>query len=1096
MIANTFIKRPVTAIVISIVLMISGTICLFNLAVDQYPNISPPSVSISGQYTGADAQTVEQTVAIPIEEQVNGTPGMEYMQSTNTNNGNMSIRVTFKIGTNAHIAALNVQNRLGIATPLLPSVVSKLGLTVRASNPSMLMMVAIYAPKGTHGITFLDNYTNVFIEDALLRVPGVGDISTRTDNFSMRVWMDPQKMASYNLTPQDVIDALNAQNEYLAAGSVGAPPQQSTQSHEFGILVNGQLKKPSEFEKVIVKTIPATGELVYLKDVARVELGKFTFSSNSFVDGKRASYLQVYQTPGSNALETAKNVYAALEELKKSFPADVDYKVPFESVTIIKVSIREVVKTLLQALALVAVVVFLFLQDWRSSIIPILAIPVSILSTFCFFIPLGFTINTLTLFGFVLAIGIVVDDAIIVVEAVQHYIDEHGMSPKEATYRAMRDISAPVVAIALILAAVFVPVGFIPGIVGRLYQQFAITIAISVILSAFIALSLTPALCTLLLRPSHINKKSKYLDKFFYRFDNWFIRLTERYSRAVRRCIRASRFVVIILICICVGTVLLFKAKPSGFIPPEDDGRLYVTYQLPEASSTTQSIELMTKLMQVVGSTPGVNHYSALSGLNVLNSGTNSNNGTIFCMLKPWEERTDPSQQIPGILNVMKKRIAAAGIKNANIVVIPPPPIRGIGQAAGFSMQIQQGNTTDDVHQFEAVVKKFVAALHKNPATSTAFSYYSAHTPSYNLTVDREKCEKMGVNVSDVFTTMQAYMGSLFVNNFTLYNRTYHVVVQADTVFRALIGDMNKFYVRNSAGQMLPLSTLISYEPTETAPLITHFNIFRSAEVDGSTPQGYSTGQGIDALKETAAKVLPQGYTYEFSGLSYEEIKAGTTTVYLFLCSIVFVFLFLAALYESWSVPLSVMLAVPISAFGAILTLTCIPPLTNNVYAQIGLITLIGLSAKNAILIVEFAKIRVDRGEDLIRSTMEAVSLRLRPIIMTSLAFILGVMPLVLATGAGAVARKTIGFTVLGGMIASSSISIFIVPVLFVLFTRWSYGKKQLAWLKDHHEELMEKEKKAELQNLDPELEYDIAESHAQNKADREAKERADNNPE
>jgi hydrophobic/amphiphilic exporter-1 (mainly G- bacteria), HAE1 family len=1077
MISNTFIKRPVTAIVISLVLIISGIISIDNLAVDQYPEITPPSVGISGQYTGADAQTVEQTVAIPIEEQVNGTPGMEYMQSTNTNSGNMSIRVTFKVGTNVHISALNVQNRVGIAAPLLPSVVSKLGLTVRASNTSMLMMVAVYAPKGTHDITFLDNYTNIFIEDAMLRVPGVGDVTTRTDNFSMRIWMNPDKMASYSLTPQDVINALNAQNVQVAAGSVGSPPQENTQTHETSILVNGRLNKAAEFEKVIIKTIPASGQLVYLKDVARVELGKFTFSSNSFMDGKRASYLQIYQTPGSNALETANNVYAALNELKKSFPADVAYTVPFEAVTIIKVSMQEVVKTLLQALALVALVVFLFLQNWRSTLIPVLAIPVSILGTFCFFIPLGFTINTLTMFGFVLAIGIVVDDAIIVVEAVQHYIDEQHMPAKEATYRAMKEISAPVVAIALILAAVFVPVGFIPGIVGRLYQQFAITIAISVILSAFVALSLTPALCTLLLKPTRVNKNARGLNKFFFKFDDWFSRVTNKYSNGVRHCIDGSGYIVLLLTAICAGTFFLFKTKPSGFIPPEDGGRLYVTYQLPEASSTTQSVEVITRLMKIVGSTPGVNHYAALSGLNILNSGTNSNNGTIFCMLKPWAERSKRSQQIPGILDVMKQRIAAAGIKNANIVVIPPPPIRGIGQAAGFSMQIQQGNTSDDIHAFEAVVKKFVAAAHKNPATSTAFSYYSAHTPSYSLTVNRDMCEKLGVNISDVFSTMQAYMGSLFVNNFTLYNRTYHVVVQADTAFRALISNINKYYVRNQAGEMLPLSTLISYVPIETAPLITHFNIFRSAEVDGSTPQGYSTGQGIEALKQTAAKVLPRGYTYEFSGLSYEEIKAGSTTVYIFIFSITFVFLFLAALYESWSVPFSVMLAVPISAFGAILMLTLIPKLTNNVYAQIGLITLIGLSAKNAILIVEFAKVRVDRGEELIQSTLEAVRLRLRPIIMTSMAFILGVMPLVLATGAGAVARNTIGFTVLGGMIASTSISIFIVPVLFVLFTRFSYGKKRLAYLQAHHEELMEKERNVEKQNIDPELEYEIAEA-------------------
>ena len=828
MIANTFIKRPVTEIVISLVLMISGIICIANLAVDQYPNITPPGVSISGQYTGADAQTVEQTVATPIEEQVNGTPGMEYMQSTNTNTGAMSISVTFNVGTNVHIAALNVQNRVGIATPLLPSVVSRLGLTVRARNPSQLMQIAVFSPKGTHNITFLDNYTNVFIEDALLRVPGVGDVNTRTDNFSMRVWMNPEKMAAYSLTPQDIITALNAQNVQVAAGSVGAPPQQNTQTFELGILVNGRLSKVPDFENVVVKTVPATGELVHLKDVARVELGKFTFSSNSFVDGKRASILFIYQTPGSNALETANNVYATLEQLKKSFPADVDYEVPFESITIIKVSMQEVIGTLLKALGLVAIVVFLFLQNWRSTLIPILAIPVSILGTFCFFIPLGFTINTLTMFGFVLAIGIVVDDAIIVVEAVQHYIDEHHLSAKEATYRAMKDISAPVVTIALILAAVFVPVGFIPGIVGRLYQQFAITIAISVMLSAFIALSLTPALCTLLLKP-HGTNKSRWSDKFFGRFNRWFETLTKDYVHAVRRGINASRYVIILLVCICIAAFFLFKKKPSGFIPAEDDGRLYVTYQMPEGTSTTQSVAVITKLMEIVGSTPGVNHYSAISGLNILNFGTTSNAGSIFCMLKPWEQRTVPEEQIPGIMNVLRKRIAATGIDNASIVVIPPPPIRGIGQAAGFSMQIEQGSTSDDVHAFEAVVKKFVAEAHKNPAISTAFSYYGAHTPSYDLTLDREKCEKLGVNIADVFTTMQAYMGSLFVNNFTLYDRTYHVVVQADTTYRALISDLNKYYVRNQRGEMVPFSTLVSYKATEAPPLITHFNIFRSA---------------------------------------------------------------------------------------------------------------------------------------------------------------------------------------------------------------------------------------------------------------------------
>ncbi len=1083
MIANTFIKRPVTAIVISIVLVLTGTVCILLLPIDQYPDITPPIVQVNGQFTGADAQTVEQTVATPVEEQVNGTPGMEYMQSNSTNNGQMSMNVTFKIGTDIDVAALDVQNRVSIASPLLPAVVSRLGLTVRALNPSMLMMVAIYSPKDSHNITFLDNYTNIFIQDALSRVKGVGSINRFTDDFSMRIWMNPDKMATYSLTPADVIAALNSQNVQVAAGTAGVPPQASTQVYELGILVNGRLSKVSEFENIIVKTIPSTGALVYLKDVARVELGKFTFSSNSFVDGHRASYLQIYQAPGSNALETAKGIYDELVKLKQTFPADVEYSVPFESVTVVKVSMEDVVRTLLETLALVAVVVFLFLQTWRSTLIPVLAIPVSILGTFCFFIPLGFTINTLTMFGFVLAIGIVVDDAIIVVEAVQHYIDHDKMSAKEATYQAMKDISAPVVAIALILAAVFVPVGFIPGIVGRLYQQFAITIAISVMISAFIALSLTPALCTLLLKPTDVNKKPNMLDRWFIKFNSWFERVTGKYTEGVRKSIAATRYIVILLLVICIGTYFMFQGKPSGFIPSEDDGNLYVTFQLPPASSTAQSVDVMSKIMKVVGSTPGVAHYAALSGLNVVTNASNSNNGTIYCQLSPWDSRSKSDEQVPGIIEVLKKRIADAGVTNANVEVIQPSPLPGVGSTVGFSMQIEQRSTQDDIHAFEKVVNDFVNKANQDPAITGAFSFFTAHTPNVNLTVDREKCEKLGVNISDVFTTIQAYMGSLYINDFTTYNRTFHVVVQADTAFRKMVSDVDKYYVRNSAGTMVPLGTLISYKPVEAAPLISHFNIFRTAEIDGSSRPGVSSGDALKALQKLAND-LPEGYTYEFSGLSYEEIKAGSTTIYIFMFSLTFVFLFLAALYESWSVPFSVLLAVPIGAFGAILALFLVPGITNNVYAQIGLITLIGLAAKNAILIVEFAKVRVDRGEDLLKSTLDAVSLRLRPIIMTSLAFILGVLPLVFASGAGAVARQTIGITVLGGMLAASSIAIFIVPVLYVVITRISYGKTKLDYLKKHHKDLMEKEKKVEAQNIDPELEYEIQKSRELGKLD------------
>ncbi|MFL5729217.1 MAG: efflux RND transporter permease subunit [Cytophagaceae bacterium] len=1041
MISDVFIKRPVTAIVISIVITIVGLLALMNLPVNQYPDITPPVVQVTGTFTGADAQTVEQNVATPVESQVNGSPGMAYMQSNSTSDGRMTLNVTFNVGTNVDISTLDVQNRVSLANPQLPDDVRRLGLTVRKRNPSILMLVAMYSPNGTHNVKFLDNFTNIYIKDALLRVKGVGDIFTRADDFSMRIWLKPDKLAQLGISSATVIAALQEQNVQVAAGTVGAPPQNSSQAFEFSIKVNGRLQTEEDFRNVIIRTNTDDGSMVYLKDVARVELGKFNYSNNSFVDGKRASYLLVYQAPGSNALETARGVYEAMDQLKRSFPADVNYVVPFESASVVDVSIREVVHTLVEALILVVIVVFLFLQSWRATLIPVLAIPVSIIGTFILFIPLGFTVNTLTLFGFVLAIGIVVDDAIVVVEAVQHYIDHEKLSPKEATIRAMKDISGPVIAIALILAAVFIPVGFIPGIVGRLYQQFAITIAISVLLSAFIALSLTPALCSIMLRPMNLDKKSKGLDKFFFRFNQWFGRVTASYSSGVQKSIKKSPLVVILVICLFIGTLALFKFKPTGFIPTEDEGRLYVTFELPEASSSSRSLVVLDKMMKIMDETPAVGHYAALGGLNVVTFATKSNSGTIFCQLKPWDERTDKSMQISAITADLQKRFSQ--IKEANVVVIPPPPIPGLGSTAGFSFILQQRQSNDDIKAFGKVVNNFMMEANKRPEIAKAFTFFNARTPSYQLNVDRVKCRKMGVNISDVFSTLQTFMGSRYVNDFTLYGRTFRVVAQADTMYRGEIEDLNQYYVRNVMGQVIPLGTIVSYKVVEDAPMVSHFNLFRSAEFNGNPKPGYSSGQAIEALKEVAAKVLPAGYSYEFSGLSREEIQSGSKTVYIFGLSVMFVFLFLTALYESWSVPFSVILAVPLGAFGAILTLTCLPSLNNNIYAQIGLITLIGLSAKNAILIVEFAKERVDHGMELVPATIEAVQLRLRPIIMTSMAFILGVLPLVVASGAGAIARQTIGWTVFGGMLAATGLAIFVVPVLFVLIARIAYGKKK-----------------------------------------------------
>ncbi|MFD2718261.1 efflux RND transporter permease subunit [Hymenobacter monticola] len=1051
MIAETFIRRPVTAIVSSLVIVLVGLLAMLKLPIGQYPEITPPTVSVSGTYTGADAQTVEQTVATPVEVQVNGTPGMTYLQSNSTSNGQMSMTVNFEVGTDINIAALDVQNRVGIALPTLPQEVQRLGLTVRKRNPSILMLVALFAPKGTHNATFLDNYANVYIKDALLRTKGVGDIVSRADDFSMRLWLKPDKLSQLGITANDVLAAIQEQNAQIAAGSIGAPPQQMGQTFEYIVTVQGRLATTEQFGDIIVKSRPdQDGGIVYLKDVARMELGKFNYGNNSYVDGKRAAYLLVYQAPGANALETFENVNKTMEQLKKQFPTDLSYVVPFEAASVVKVSIHEVVETLVIALLLVIVVVFLFLQSWRSTLIPVLAIPVSIVGTFMFFIPLGFTINTLTLFGFVLAIGIVVDDAIVVVEAVEHNMNEREMNVLDATLEAMREISAPVIAIALILAAVFVPVGFIPGITGRLYQQFAVTIAISVLISAFVALSLTPALCVLLLKPTKRDESSTGLNKFFFKFNNWFGRMTDKYGNGVASSIKHSRLVVVVLVCIVAGTVLLFKSKPSGFLPTEDEGRIIITFNLPEASSTASTVATLQEMMKELSQVKGIAHYAALGGLNAVNFSSKSNSGTIFCQLQPWEDRKETELRLQGLMATVQQRMAK--FKEATTVVISPPAIPGLGNTGGFSFVLQERESQGgDVKTFDTNLQGFLGAMRKRPEIAGAFSFFTANTPGYQLTIDRERAKKLGVSISDIATALRTYLGSAYVNDFTLYGRNFRVLAQADSSYRGDIANIGQYYVRNAAGTMVPLSSVTSYKRTESAPLISHYNLFRSAEINGNPAAGKSSGDAIKALQDEAAKSLPQGYGYEFSGLSREELLASGQTIYIFALSIAFVFLFLAALYESWSVPFSVLLAVPVGIFGAILALFFLPKLTNNVYAQIGMITLIGLSAKNAILIIEFAKERVDRGMPLVEATLDAVRLRLRPIIMTSLAFILGIAPLTFASGAGSLARQTLGWTVLGGMLAATSLAIFIVPVLYVIITRFAYGKEKLAELEKNY---------------------------------------------
>ncbi|MBS1751382.1 MAG: multidrug efflux RND transporter permease subunit [Bacteroidetes bacterium] len=1040
MIAEVFIKRPVTAIVISIVIVLTGIISLINLPIAQYPDISPPTVSVAGNFTGADAETVEQTTTTAIETQVNGTPGMTYMSSNSTSSGQSSITVNFEVGTDINIATLDVQNRVSVAEPRLPDAVKRLGLTVRKRNPAIMVVLAFYSPNATHDALFIGNYVNMYVKDAILRVKGVGDVFAPADDFSMRIWFNPEKLAALGMTPAEVNAALQEQNLQVAAGTVGGNPQPGQQAFQYSVLTNSRLNTQKDFENIIVRTRPSDGSIVYLKDVARVELARFDYNINSFVNGKPAAFLLIYQAPGANAIETYAGITKTLNEMRKTFPKDIDYLTPLETVSVVKASINEVVHTLVEALILVILVVFLFLQNWRATLIPVLAIPVSLIGTFVLFGPLGFTINTLTLFAFVLAIGIVVDDAIVVVEAVQHNIDQERMSPKEATRKAMKDISGPVIAIALILAAVFIPVGFIPGIVGRLYQQFAITIAVSVLISAFVALSLTPALCTIMLKPSKPEEaKKNLLEKFFAWFNKGFGKLTSGYTSSVGSWIRKTPYVLIMLIVLFVGLFFLFENKPTGFIPIEDEGRLMVAYEMPEATSTTRSVDMLKTIAGRVRQIPEINVVGGLAGMNIVSFSSKSNTGTLFISLKPWDDRKGNGQHAQEVIK--KIQAAVADIKEARVLVIAPPAIPGLGATSGFTFELQQTSSTDDIKTFEKVAQSFLMKLNQRPEIAMAYTFFNARTPSYQVNVDREQAKKMGVSVADVYSTISNFLGSSYVNDFNLYGRNFRVMSQADSSSRSSLNGLEKFYVRNSQGNMIPLGSLITSKVIEAPAVISHYNIYRSIEINGSPKAGYSSGQAIDALREVA-KTLPAGYGYEFSGMSREEIAAGNQQMIIFAISIIFVFLFLAALYESWSIPFSVLFAVPIGAFGSILTLTFIPSLSNNIYAQIGLITLIGLAAKNAILIVEFAKERVDAGIDISHATLQAVRLRLRPIIMTSLAFILGVLPLAFAEGAAAESRKTIGWTVFGGMLAATTLAIFVVPVLFVLITKVSYGRK------------------------------------------------------
>lgn len=1024
-----FIDRPVFAIVLSIIITICGLIAAFQLPVAQYPQISPPTVSISTTYTGANADVVEQTVAQAIEEQVNGVEGMAYMSSTSSDSGSYSLQVQFESGKDSDTAAVQTQNRVSEANASLPNTVQSIGVTTRKSTQDMSMIFNLYSPDDLYSVNFLKNYGTIYLIDDIKRVKGVGDVTSFGSDYSMRIWLKADKMAEYGISPSEVTSAIEAQNVQAAAGAVGKMPTDSKQQFQYTAKVKGRLSTVQEFENIIVSTA-SDGAVVRLKDIARVEFGSKDYNFSSRTNGHPSAGFAVQLSSDANALETISGVKKVLEDASKNFPTGLSYKIVVDNTEFIKESMLEVGKTFGEALLLVVLVVFLFLQSWRATLIPVLAIPVSLIGTFGAFIILGFTINTLTLFAMVLAIGLVVDDAIVVIEAVESHMRYEGLTPLEATRKAMSEVSGAVAAIAFVLASVFIPVAFFGGMMGILYKQFALTIAVSMALSAIVALSLTPVLCTLLLKPHNPDEHTGVLGSFFAKFNHWFEKNTEKYGHTLIKTMGKLRLCTVFLLVMVIFIGGLYKLVPSTFIPSEDQGYYMTSVSLPEASSLNRTIQVMDDFTKTIQKQDGVSNIMALSGMDLLGGGgAKPNSGVFFTSLIPWGERTASDLQVKA--EIGKTFAAGQQLTEGTVIAFAPPALPGLGMVGGFSLYIEDRNG-NSLNELESVAEEFVAAAKQRPEIGSIASNFKADTPAYTLEVDRDKAKLLGVDVSDVFTALQIFLGGEQVNDFNKFGRTYKVVVQADTPFRGDVDDARYLYVKTSSGDMVPLNTLLKPAKTTAPSVISRYNGVRAVKISGSQASGYSSGQAMQALEEVASQTLPSGYTYDWSGESREEKSSGNRAPIVFGMAFVFVFLCLAALYESWSVPFAVMLAVPSGIFGAFL-FQYLRNLENSIYMQIGLVMLIGLSAKNAILIVEFAKVRVDKGMEPVQAAIEAAKIRLRPIIMTSLAFIIGCIPLAIATGAGAGARNSMGTAVVGGMLAATGIGIFLIPALFVI---------------------------------------------------------------
>jgi len=1046
--AKFFINRPIVAMVISILMVIVGLVAMSGLPIAQFPNIVPPEVQVQTTYTGADAVTVEQSVATPIEQQMSGVDNMNYMYSINANNGQMTLRVNFDVQTDPNTDQILTQMRKSQAESQLPSDVRNFGITVQKSTASPLVMFALYSPNGTYDNVFLANYAYININDQMTRVKGIASVSVfGAGQYAMRVWVKPDQLAKLNITIPEIVNAISAQNTVNPAGKIGGEPVPAGQEFTYAVRAQGRLQTEEEFGNIVLRAGPS-GSMVRIKDVGRIELGAQTYDMIGRLNGKPAALIALYQLPGSNAIEAADGAKKLMAEIKQRFPADLDYVVALDTTLAVTEGINEIVHTLFEALILVIIVVFIFLQGWRATLIPLLAVPVSLIGTFALFPLFGFSINTLSLFGLVLAIGLVVDDAIVVVEAVEHHI-EHGLSPKEATLKAMEEVSGPVIAIAIILAAVFVPTAFIPGITGRLYQQFAVTIALSVVISAFNALTLSPALSALLLKPK--KRGTGPLQKFYDIFNRAFGRATDGYVGLCGVLVRRSLLSLIFLAGVGALAGGLGKGVPLGFLPDEDQGYLYAGIQLPLAASLQRTDEVTKKVEDILINTPGVEYASSVIGYNMLSQATNTYSTFFFISLEEWAKRTQPEEQYEAIKAHINREMAK--LPDAVGFAFPPPAIPGVGVSGGATF-ILEDRAGKDLAFLSENVNRFLTAARQRPELASVTTTFLPTVPQLFVDVDRDKVLKQGINLADVYKTLQSYMGSGFVNYFNRFGRQWQVYVQAEGDYRTNVDQLGQFYVRNNDGATVPLSALTSVHSTAGPEFTMRYNLYRSAQINASAKPGYSSAQTMKALEEVFAETMPREMGYDYLGMSFQEKKAqqGVSPVVIFGFSLLCVFLILAAQYESWSLPFSVLLGTPIAVFGAFAALM-VGRYENNIYAQIGLVMLIGLAAKNAILIVEFAKMGVEQGKPLVDATLEGARLRLRPILMTSFAFILGCVPLAKASGAGALSRQVMGFAVIGGMTAATAIAIFLIPVTFYVIEKWSHRGESAKPVTDEKEQ-------------------------------------------